>query len=462
MTAKPGRKRTWRAMTSRRARASSERIVLSSMIEYPVAGGQDNWCHDTEMHDSEVCVLCTPSGCPRCACGSLVKAWQLRNGGRGIDDGSSDRDSVARDDLAQPVLEENSEGYGDWAEEPDLRSEDSEEIPDLDSGSESGDEGERIEDGGGCFSDADWLSGAREECPALRELCGKLMRMAESWNVGSRVVAGFEKGGPEMFSEEEVADLRRMGQDFVSKHGEQASVEVEEGQPFVLDLLSACLKISGDLDVGLPDILRKGVPAGVFETIAPCAAYDQEDRERKLREPCGFGLETCEENWRSADVHAVRVKEELDKEVKAGWMEEWEHGLEAAYERWGEDRVAVGKLALVVEPGRDARLVGDTSVAGVSPSTRFPNRMRHPRVRDLKRALARCKRIGGRWVAITLDVSVAHKRMKVAEVDGGLGFFQMEGVLYRCLTCFFGASYSAFWWGRVSGALTRLVHRLLG
>ena len=35
-------------------------------------------------------------------------------------------------------------------------------------------------------------------------------------------------------------------------------------------------------------------------------------------------------------------------------------------------------------------------------------------------------------------------------------------MLFRYLTCHNGASYSAFWWGRVSGALIRLLHMLFG
>ena len=52
--------------------------------------------------------------------------------------------------------------------------------------------------------------------------------------------------------------------------------------------------------------------------------------------------------------------------------------------------------------------------------------------------------------------------MKVTAQDGGLAFFWLAGVWWRYLVCHFGASWSAWWWGRVSGALVRLLHAFLG
>jgi len=65
-------------------------------------------------------------------------------------------------------------------------------------------------------------------------------------------------------------------------------------------------------------------------------------------------------------------------------------------------------------------------------------------------------------MAITVDVKAAHKRMKVAHEDGGLAFFWFWGLCWRYIVCHLGASWSAWWWGRVSGALMRLLHFFLG
>ena len=65
------------------------------------------------------------------------------------------------------------------------------------------------------------------------------------------------------------------------------------------------------------------------------------------------------------------------------------------------------------------------------------------------------------WVALTIDVKAAHKRMKLQEKDGGLSFFHFMGVLWRFIVCHFGAAWSAYWCARVGAALHRLLHRML-
>ncbi len=71
----------------------------------------------------------------------------------------------------------------------------------------------------------------------------------------------------------ELAQVRELGVSEVRRLGEQATDVVPEGQPFVLSLWGALLRILGDGDAGLPSILEEGVPTGVFEPIPPCPMY---------------------------------------------------------------------------------------------------------------------------------------------------------------------------------------------
>ena len=189
--------------------------------------------------------------------------------------------------------------------------------------------------------------------------------------------------------------------------------------------------------------------------------YPPEDRDRKLTDTSQQELVDCWANWKSAEEAEHRVVELLETEVGQGWVERMSGSWEAVSSRW-TGRAAWGKLALVCADGKEDRLVGDSSAPGVSPKARFPNRMRHPRPCDVEEGTVRCQEAGGHWWAITVDVKAAHKRMKVAEEDGGLAFFWMAGFWWRYLVCHFGASWSAWWWGRVSGALIRLTHAFLG
>ena len=338
-------------------------------------------------------------------------------------------------------------------------------LPDLEEKEEADgddqDSGDRLEDGGGWHSTADWLHNTGPGSSRLAGLRAACEGLVDTWGLVDRVKQGFGKGDAGLLSEEETLEARRQGAAFAQRHGERASGEVSPGQPFALEIWAALLNIIGDGDAELPKILHEGVPTGVFESIPGCSMYPPEDRDRKLTDTSGDELEACWSNWKSAEEAEASVVSLLQNEVEQGWVERLEGSWEAVSKPW-EGRAAWGKLALVCVDGKEDRLVGDSSAPGISPKARFPNRMKHPKTSDLEEGMLRCREAGGDWVAITVDVRAAHKRMKVAGQDGGLAFFWFAGVWWRYLVCHFGASWSAWWWGRVSGALIRLLHAFLG
>ena len=66
-----------------------------------------------------------------------------------------------------------------------------------------------------------------------------------------------------------------------------------------------------------------------------------------------------------------------------------------------------------------------------------------------------------RLVALVLDVSKAHSRLKIRPSDQGLLCFHRRGRLCQCLTLNFGARASGYYWARFAGLLSRLAHTLL-
>ena len=60
-----------------------------------------------------------------------------------------------------------------------------------------------------------------------------------------------------------------------------------------------------------------------------------------------------------------------------------------------------------------------------------------------------------------MDVSRAHKRVRLRADEQGLLLFQLAGQLYYYTVCHFGAKFSAYWWARVGALLHRLAHRVL-
>ena len=54
-----------------------------------------------------------------------------------------------------------------------------------------------------------------------------------------------------------------------------------------------------------------------------------------------------------------------------------------------------------------------------------------------------------------------HKRVKVHSSEQGLLLFAFNGTLWRYVVCHFGAKFSAYWWQKVGGLITRLLHAFL-
>eukprot|EP00439_Symbiodinium_sp_Y106_P083308 s433_g23.t1 len=185
------------------------------------------------------------------------------------------------------------------------------------------------------------------------------------------------------------------------------------GQPFRLFLLDALLAIVGDPDRPFVDLLVEGV------RFCRCAAFE---------------------------------------EVSEGWVRAVPEGLPELQERYAQ--TAVGKLGLVKSPGRPDRVVVDSNVSRVTEHTALPNKSANPSISGVRECLPPEHAL--EWLlALILDVSKAHRRIMIRPSDRGLLCFFHRLVLYQCLTLNFGARACGFYWSRLAGLLTRLIHRLL-
>ena len=75
--------------------------------------------------------------------------------------------------------------------------------------------------------------------------------------------------------------------------------------------------------------------------------------------------------------------------------------------------------------------------------------------------LSSCPAMQDQWQGASIDVKAAHKRMRIREEERGSLLFRFQNRLYAYRTAHFGAKTSAWHWGRVSGALLRLLHKFL-
>ena len=230
---------------------------------------------------------------------------------------------------------------------------------------------------------------------------------------------------------------------------------ISQGQPFRLGLMSALASATNDPDCSLPSMLEEGVHTGVFEPIEPSGLWPP----AKLMPLSQSGLEICQGNWKPAEADPDTVAALLAEEASAGFIEKVEGGLPEAKRRWPKG-IAVGKLSLVKADNRDPRLVLDSTICQVNPLCRVPEAVSMPTVQDVRRSF-QPQDPRGVYVAASIDFKAAHKRVKVHSADQGLLLFMFQGVLWRYVVCHFGAKFSAYWWQRVGGLITRLVHHML-
>ena len=199
-----------------------------------------------------------------------------------------------------------------------------------------------------------------------------------------------------------------------------------------------------------------GVPTGILSPIPHSGIWDSvpEDEDADVGH-----LQAHTQPWKSAQDDPKLARSLLMQDVEAGFAYILPGGFAAAKQRWGGN-LAAGKLGIVQAVGKKPRLIGDGSISGANGRCTIQERPRLPGLHGVQRFLSMCAR-ESEWVALSFDVACAHKRVRVHDSEQGFGCFALEDELfvYRC--CYFGAKYSAYWWSRVGGWITRMLHRFV-
>ena len=317
----------------------------------------------------------------------------------------------------------------------------------------------RLRDGGGVGSDADWGS-PREETDVLSALRVEWLRLIHDWHLVPRLLkAVAERSKDAWLSEEEVHILREVLVSFLKSRGLKCSAAIEPGQPLALELWEGLFSLCGDVDQQLPSLLREGVPTGILRTIPPSGVW----RETEVPERPNLELHTFDTPWGSAREDCHTACELVEEDVKAGFAVWLDGGLAEAKKQFG-DNCAAGRLGVVKKAGSAPRLIGDSSISNANHLCRISEKVEMPSLEDVSQFLSR--RQGERWIAFLMDISKAHKRVKVAPKERGFSLFAVlepggrrRWVVYN--TCHFGCSWAAYWWSRVAAGFIRLGHRVL-
>ena len=135
--------------------------------------------------------------------------------------------------------------------------------------------------------------------------------------------------------------------------------------------------------------------------------------------------------------------------MELGFVRELHGTIDQARERW--THIAVGKHGVRKNPGKEARLVLDSTAPCVHNGVTILEKVFNPTISDV----AETFRLGDDevWNGFTLDVKAAHKRVKVHPSELGLLLFRVKGRTFVYQVCHVGGKFSAYWWGRVAALL---------
>ena len=231
-------------------------------------------------------------------------------------------------------------------------------------------------------------------------------------------------------------------------------LEIDDGQPFRLNLWHALSLIGSDPDSAFFDLLHTGVPLGIGTPIPVCSVLPPPVSPTSPVTP----LQHCDSAWQSAIDNADIVDKLLEEELSEGWIRLVSGGDAELRRKYAHS--AVGKLGVVLSDDRPPRLVVDSSISGVTDHTVLPNRAPNPTLQDVRRCLP-LDAAQEELCALVLDVSKAHRRVRIRPADCGLLCFRHRDRLYQSVTLNFGARASGYYWNRVAGLLVRFLHRLL-
>ena len=156
--------------------------------------------------------------------------------------------------------------------------------------------------------------------------------------------------------------------------------------------------------------------------------------------------------WKSAENDPDTVSRLIQEDIHAKF-----HGdITQAKKRWPKG-VAVGLLSVARSDQRDPRLCLDSTIPNFNAKVQIEEKSFNPCVEDIFSAKVVAHSSEG--VGLTIDVSKAHKRLRIREDEWVLSRFQHRGKLYHYTVCHFGARFSAEWWSRMGAVLIRICHK---
>ena len=266
------------------------------------------------------------------------------------------------------------------------------------------------------------------------------------------------------FSEEALNKLREEW--FILLGGNPLLREKTAHQPFFLFALAATLEQMGDEETAVltqtpGDNYVTGRKVGVGEPIAPTPLVFRPRRKmRKYDEPEFLPIA---DNYPSAEEAKEIILRQFQEEEKLGWM--YPLSESEAKRRFGQ-RLRVPSLAAIPKDEQTVRVLFDgTHSVQVNNEISISDRLEFPCPSELAQVMEHCQQQSyGVVLSIAADIMKAHRRFLHCEEDHGLLGCKADSTsstvwINRVGT--FGVACAALHFGRLAGAIFRMVIRVL-
>eukprot|EP00435_Cladocopium_sp_Y103_P030315 s433_g7.t1 len=327
-------------------------------------------------------------------------------------------------------------------------------------------------DGGGLSSPGRWQRGKRrfpmskEWRSMRRKLEEKVVEYAGGPVELEKEFFRMTKGGDQfklVRDEVLLGEVRQM-----LKHSlglEENALEVPEGQPFLLRLLKGALEKAGDCDYEFLERACVGLPLGVLEPLPRTPGIFEQQVKWALDYDPGAVWSLEKANYMSAVEHEGHLRDHLEAEVKMGLVTKM--SLEEFESTYGKNR-AIAALAVVVEDevsGKKRVIHGGTHEIGVNNRIRCRDKVRMPGPREKRCVLEELAVSKEVVMALVGDFEKAHRRFLYQASERGFLACRVsseDNFVYVNNVGTFGIGSTPYWWARISGALIRFTHYVLG
>ena len=225
------------------------------------------------------------------------------------------------------------------------------------------------------------------------------------------------------------------------------------------------LRKAGDPDWAFLEQAKTGFPLGVLNELPRTPEVFEEQLRWNLENDDWSEAAWQKSNYTSAEEHEKYLVEHLEQEVSEGLMVKMEEG--AFVEKFGDNR-AVAALAVLVEDeltGKKRVIHDGTHGVRVNHRIKCRDKVRMPGPREKRALLEEYEAEHRAVLSLVGDFAKAHRRFKYAEEEQGfLGCKSstQSSTVYVNQVGTFGVASTPYWWARLSAALMRLVHWVLG